>query len=1192
MSIGLDAGGGSTGIQRNQIQENSGPVSTEQKADSVVRPIIDFLIEKARNASIAKLALSWDKPADLALISAAKNGELEKVQEILNQKEHGYVSIGVAIRKAAINGHLDIVQKLLASDIGETLFYSNEEVIRKNFPDAPKDIKEVFVGDCEGAITLILGDEKLKDENYQDILKQLAQASLKGFGEVVLRADRIEDKKLRQQFLENFCDENHFDIEKLMSACLNEGADFFGPDVLRILGKLSDDMRVGALVVVANSGRSYLFKEILGDLKAKDFERFDLQEILAAMIKGGLRDLVFSFLDEVEDPAEKKELIRFAFQTAVQSGQLPVLEELFKKYEIDSLHIKVAIFHVAKIGNTECAMLLIKKLVEREDLEFFNPEGTLIHALANGMVELTQKLSPEFIEISKPLLQKALECASQNTIYRPQVIEELLGMWKELPAENTDFFEYRDQGFELVIRAAIENNNQSLIDQLLKLQLPLRSEYFRDILVDACSQAIQKGRKEIFLILYTILPKSCKLNREIQGMFVKSAVETKQLEILRMLDKGAIDPSFRQKMVDNARAQGCCDIADELLKRGFALYALAQQGNLNEVEQLLPALPRSLQFLNQSVDAPLQNDRIEGLEAFRRELLHNFDRRAISQGIQEAVKFGHVDLLKYLVPFIIILTDPLEYDFTGSFSDKFFEKALPSAAHHGHLNVIEFFLSEYFSLELKSSYPISQTVVVAITAQRNEIVNLLLSRFEQLPGEWISERQIIQWIGTAAYTNNFPIIARLMRDSQNQIRTLDQEGLTSVIDSISHLPNYPTSDLIRTICENLTSLTPRFKDFLLEHIRSLFTGLSLEQQEILVEMINRLPIAEVRNDPSEQEMASISHGYLHVPNWEDVKNNPLKYLTSAVKKPFEGIFFGDGTAVDAGGVTKDFVTRLVESLKEKKLICTDEDLGFGEWVSLPIATTKEQIEALSLFGKLLTHLYIKNDGRRDKIMIPKILDPRLFAVMLAGEGNELKILESPNEFQKIWENSSTPSQDSISLVKSLTGFEGENELFMDEFRGWKASVQKALSLLKAGIGTPLTQAMQTFQGCMTLKNEFFGKEITSELVKRNLEIRAPQMFPDTYGNMVEWLREWIDKADDEKLIQFVFCTTGHKSLNMGNIIIKQNDQRNQHKSEAVEIHSCCNSLALPRVENMDQESFILALEASLVSEGKVSYNLA
>jgi hypothetical protein len=756
------------------------------------------------------------------------------------------------------------------------------------------------------------------------------------------------------------------------------------------------------------------------------------------------------------------------------------------------------------------------------------------------------------------------------------VIEELLRRWEELPAENTDFFEYRDQGFELVIRAAIENNNQSLIDQLLKLQLPLRSEYFRDILVDACSQAIQNRRKEIFLSLYTILPKSCKLNREIQGMFVKSAVETKQLEILRMLDKGAIDPSFRQKMVDNARAQGCCDIADELLKRGFALYALAQQGNLNEVEQLLPALPRSLQFLNQSVDAPLQNDRIEGLEAFRRELLHNFDRRAISQGIQEAVKFGHVDLLKYLVPFIIILTDPLENDITGSFSDKFFLKALPSAAHYGHLNVIEFFLSEYFSLELKLSYPISQTVMVAIRAQRNEIVNLLLSRFEQLPGEWISERQIIQWIGTAAYTNNFPIIARLMRDSQNQIRTLDQEGLASVIDSISHLPNYPTSDLIRTICENLTSLTPRFKDFLLEHIRSLFTGLSPEQQEILVEMINRLPIAEVRNDPSD----------LHVPNWEDVENNPLKYLKSAVENSFERIHFGNGTAIDMGGVTKDFVTRLVDSLKEKKLICADEDLGFGEWVSLPIATTKEQIEALSLFGKLLTHLYIKNDGRRDKIMIPKILDPRLFAVMLAGEGNELKILECVDSIRDIWEKD-LPNSQSIQDLKGALSSQEEDGPFLTKFKEWKASVQEGIRLLKEGIDSPLTDAMGTPEGCGRLQEEFFGKEITSRSVMENLKICRPQEFELSYGKMVRWLKDWIDEADDEKLIQFVFCTTGHKSLNMGKIHIEQN-MRGAVMSAAIEIHTCSNSLALPRVENIDQESFIQALEASLEQK---SYNV-
>jgi hypothetical protein len=221
MSIGSIAGGGSTGIQR---KENSKQNPTTETVDWLVKRIMDSKVKANAVVPIVNVSFSsTENPADRALISAAQNGELVKVQEILNQKEHGYVSIGVAIGKAAINGHLDIVQKLLASDIGETLFYANEEVIRNSFPDAPEDIKEKFSSEYLEAIrSIFLNVENLKQTKYTDIIKMLAQTP-RGLGTVICFADRIENKVFRGKFLRDFFGQNFSNIQAFMSPFFTNG---------------------------------------------------------------------------------------------------------------------------------------------------------------------------------------------------------------------------------------------------------------------------------------------------------------------------------------------------------------------------------------------------------------------------------------------------------------------------------------------------------------------------------------------------------------------------------------------------------------------------------------------------------------------------------------------------------------------------------------------------------------------------------------------------------------------------------------------------------------------------------------------------------------------------------------------------------------------------------------------------------
>ncbi|MBM3194109.1 MAG: ankyrin repeat domain-containing protein [Chlamydiae bacterium] len=221
MSIGSIAGGGSTGIQR---KENSKPNPTTETVDWLVKGIMASKVKVNAVAPIVKVPFSsTENPADTALISAAQNGELEKVEEILNQKKHGYFSIGVATKLAAINGHLDIVNLLLASKIGETLFYANEDDIHKSFPDAPLDIKKKFSSEYLEAIrSIFLNAENLKQTKYTDIIKRLAQTP-RGIGTVLCLADRIENKMFRGQFLRDFFGKKFSLIQTFMSPFFTNG---------------------------------------------------------------------------------------------------------------------------------------------------------------------------------------------------------------------------------------------------------------------------------------------------------------------------------------------------------------------------------------------------------------------------------------------------------------------------------------------------------------------------------------------------------------------------------------------------------------------------------------------------------------------------------------------------------------------------------------------------------------------------------------------------------------------------------------------------------------------------------------------------------------------------------------------------------------------------------------------------------
>ncbi|NDD99510.1 ankyrin repeat domain-containing protein [bacterium] len=429
------------------------------------------------------------------------------------------------------------------------------------------------------------------------------------------------------------------------------------------------------------------------------------------------------------------------------------------------------------------------------------------------------------------------------------------------------------------------------------------------------------------------------------------------------------------------------------------------------------------------------------------------------EAVINAARNGHVDIVETLLQ-------------NGPISDWYREWAVINAARTGHVDVIEMLLRNG---SIREDYR-GEAVMKAAGNGNVQVIDTLLQSGP------ISEDHRGRAVMKAARFGHVQVIDTLLRNGpisiqdrgwavvyaaqcqnpyliQGTIERLLQNGQISDMHRGSAVVHVATRGHVDVI--EMLLLNGQIND---EDRRSAVLNAAQNGHFRIIDRLLEGGARIPRNARNEAVGIDVPSRYFHVPTWEDLENNPLGYLKSFVEIGPSPILFGNGRAVDLGGVTKDFVTRLVNSLKEKKLICADDELGFGDWVSLPVAKNKEQEEALGLFGRLLTHLYMRNCDRRDKIMIPKILDPHLFAVMLAGEGNELVTLDSSEKLQDIWKNPSTASDDLISFVKAGVDFEGENKPFMHAFCEWKASVQKGLRLLKAGIGHPLTAAMETQEG--------------------------------------------------------------------------------------------------------------------------------
>ncbi|MFZ4673833.1 MAG: ankyrin repeat domain-containing protein [Chlamydiia bacterium] len=666
--------------------------------------------------------------------------------------------------------------------------------------------------------------------------------------------------------------------------------------------------------------------------------------------------------------------------------------------------------------------------------------------------------------------------------------------------------------------------------------------------------------------LESLLTGYSQISGEYLGQAVREAAEKGHLQVLNRLLSGQvkIDQEFVGCAYTLAARNGHTGVISRLLEsypripgysRDMAVLEAAVKGHSNVVRLLLKDNVKIDRDTHDTAVRKAAGKGHVGVIEVLFEIDSEISTKIRGLAVREAAEIGHLGVINLLL------------EGSAQISEEHRGYAVVEAARNGHLDALNRLLDGDARIP---RYVRDQALSAAAGNGNLNIINRLLEDSAQISHQYRGNALI-----QAALNGHFSVMRCLMRDSNDHIITFEENIIESALN-IRHLSRgIQLATLFSTIYQNVRSITPRFQNILFDRISTL----EQQQQQTLRDMITMIPVQE-EPTASLQDFIALP-GTLYVPSWKDLESNPLGYLRAMVEMDFQRVCFSDGKAIDLGGLTKEFVNRLILGLNKKKFIVTHEILS---QVLLPIAETEEQKEALTLFGRLLTDLHTRNSVRKDKIMIPRILDPNFFDAICKKENEKLNLIDCHTWLRNVWKN--PQSSNSIQSVSSL--LEGKNKseqeiltLILD----WKSSVILAFECIDRGIGPTLREAMRDQKGCLALGREFFGQEINAKLVLEKLEILPPaeQHLRQNFDLMIHWFKEWINQAHPNDLERFVFCVTANRSLGEGNIVLKPNFS-NGNRGTALEIHTCFNSLDFPYLPGITKELFLDALNVALDSE--------
>jgi ankyrin repeat protein len=669
---------------------------------------------------------------------------------------------------------------------------------------------------------------------------------------------------------------------------------------------------------------------------------------------------------------------------------------------------------------------------------------------------------------------------------------------------NRDTIHERVRGSAVL--CATEDGHHEVVQVLLKDDAKI-SEKDRDRAVRA---AARSGRTDIIEALL----KNGKISGDGRSEAVHAAAERGHFGVVhQLLTNGPIDDKYRGVVIIMAAIAGRLDIIQELLKndakisekdRGEAVIEAAEKGHLKVVQELLARGQIDNKKRGIAVYKAAGGGHLKVVqELLDIEQIDDFIKKACQSAIIFAARGGHLNVVQEL-----LRIGPIGEDFRG--------KAVYKAAKGGHLNVIQ---------ELLRIGPIGEDFrgLAVCKAARGGHLNVIQELLRSGPIDDDTRATAVSEAATGGHTQ---VIQVLMRGPENSFIFLNHPQIDVAILRTSGSGN---AEVLEALLANIPSITSNLRESAITQARNYLND---SDRLIILDLLSLVNINDHVQGAQEPRFARDS---LVVPDWENVKDNPLRFLEAAVKCQFQRIAFGRGVVVDLGGVSKQFLSTLTQALQDKKLLEIDDYTRLPR-LSQGESLRPQQVDTLKYLGALISHLDRRNEGRTDKFMIGPIFHEEFFNYFRS----------EPHPFRAFFIDGNLKDSDVESKYNESRIFDED-----ETYDQWKLSIQGAMSCIRERF-TPEFQ--RKIEVNPNLGRELLGQKLTAESILGSLKIQE-----GLNSDMVRWLQNWITSTTDEKRQEFVFGITGNKFLSPTGILINQG----WREPANFETHTCSNSLDLP-----------------------------
>ncbi|MCX6991416.1 MAG: hypothetical protein NTX49_10225 [Chlamydiae bacterium] len=331
------------------------------------------------------------------------------------------------------------------------------------------------------------------------------------------------------------------------------------------------------------------------------------------------------------------------------------------------------------------------------------------------------------------------------------------------------------------------------------------------------------------------------------------------------------------------------------------------------------------------------------------------------------------------------------------------------------------------------------------------------------------------------------------------------------------------------------------------------------------------------------QIGNLSSGNLYT-TFQDVRARPDYYLALVTRSdsafPTRVTLANNPRTLDLGGVTKEFITKLMKYLAESPSIALSET-GFPRQIN---EQTRATYQKLGMFYSILDK---QNTSRmRDNFVTGTLFHAGFFQIL-----QKVALQETVEELRK--EATRQISAASGQAWSPLI-LEPENRRALEAYAAALGqTTEEALTSTHEQVDEFINAAKSFYNGTTAAFKEkirltdpaVLAREIQGEPISKEGLIAALMnvCYPD--AQCFEWIKEKIRVSDQEWRTMFVSVITGNGALTPGTKIRIQYTSEH-HTPGTFEIHTCFNSLAVPR--GLENGLFLQSLDAVLVD----GYNIA